>query len=164
MNSNQEIFNKIAEALLIDYTSVYYVNAVTNEYVWFSEDDNFHSLCIAQTGEDFFVNLVRDADKVIYEDDKHIFMRDMTKEKLLAQLEKGAMQSIEYRLMIDGRPVYHTVRLIRGPREGDEYFILGVLNIDDEVRRRQKEQELEQQNRIYNQIADSLAEHYDTLY
>lgn len=164
MNSNQEIFNKIAEALLIDYTSVYYVNAVTNEYVWFSEDDNFHSLCIAQTGEDFFVNLVRDADKVIYEEDKHIFMRDMTKEKLLAQLEKGAMQSIEYRLMIDGRPVYHTVRLIRGPREGDEYFILGVLNIDDEVRRRQKEQELEQQNRIYNQIADSLAEHYDTLY
>ena len=33
MKGNQEIFNKIAEALLIDYTSVYYVNAVTNEYV-----------------------------------------------------------------------------------------------------------------------------------
>ncbi|MCR5167979.1 MAG: EAL domain-containing protein [Oscillospiraceae bacterium] len=164
MNSNQEIFNKIAEALLIDYTSVYYVNAVTNEYVWFSKDDDFHSLCIAQTGEDFFVNLVKDADKVIYEEDKHIFMRDMTKEKLIAQMEKGDMQNIEYRLMIDGRPVYHTLRLIRGPRGGDEYFILGVLNIDKDVRRRQKEKQLLQQNRIYNQIADSLAEHYDTLY
>ncbi len=164
MNGNQEIFNKIAEALLIDYTSVYYVNAVTNEYVWFSEDDNFHSLCIAQSGEDFFVNLVRDADKVIFEEDKHIFMQDMTKDKLLSQMEKGSMQSIEYRLMIDGKPVYHTLRLIRGPRDGDEYFIIGVLNIDAEVRRRQKEQQLEQENRIYNQIADSLAEHYDTLY
>ena len=164
MNGNQEIFNKIAESLLIDYTSVYYVNAVTNEYVWFSADDNFNSLCIAQNGEDFFVNLVCDADKVIYEEDKHIFMQDMSKDKLLSQMEKGSMQNIEYRLMIDGRPVYHTLRLIRGPRDGDEYFIIGVLNIDAEVRRRQKEQQLEQENRIYNQIADSLAEHYDTLY
>lgn len=164
MSSNQDIFNKIAEALLIDYTSVYYVNAVTNEYVWYSADSDFHSLCIEQSGKDFFKNLVRDADKVIYEEDKHIFMRDMTKENLLAQMEKGAMQSIEYRLMIDGKPVYHTLRLIRGPRGDDEYFILGVLNIDDEVRRRQKEQQLEEQNRIYNQIADSLAEHYDTIY
>ena len=164
MNSDKEIFNKIAEALLIDYTSVYYVNAATNEYVWYSVDDNFHSLCIAQSGQDFFVNLVRDADKIIYEEDKHIFMQDITKEKLLAQMEKGVMQSIEYRLMIDGKPVYHSLRLIRGPHDGDEYFILGVLNIDDEVRRRQKEQKLEDENRIYNQIADSLAEHYDTLY
>ena len=164
MNGSQEIFNKIAEALLIDYTSVYYINAVTNEYVWYSEDADYHSLCIEQGGKDFFADLVRDADRVVCEEDKHIFMRDMTKESLLAQMEKGAMQSIEYRLMIDGKPVYHTVRLIRGPRSGDEYFILGVINIDKEVRRRQKEQQLEYENRIYNQIADSLAEHYDTLY
>lgn len=164
MNGSQEIFNKIAEALLIDYTSVYYVNAVTNEYVWYSEDEQYHSLCIAQQGADFFADLVKDADNVIYEEDKHIFMKDMTKENLLARMEKGERQSIEYRLMIDGKPVYHTVRLIRGPREGDEYFILGVINIDEEVRRRQKEQELEKERRIYNQISESLAEHYDTIY
>ena len=164
MNGNQDVFNKIAEALLIDYTSVYYVNAVTNEYVWYSADNKYHSLSIEQGGKDFFTDLVKDADKVIYEDDKHIFMKDMTKEKLLAQLDKGEMQSVEYRLMLDGKPVYHTLRLIRGPREGDEYFILGVLNIDKEVRRRQKEQQLEHEKVIYNQIADSLAEHYDTIY
>ena len=164
MKGSQEIFNKIAEALLIDYTSVYYINAVTNEYVWYSADSDYHSLCISESGDDFFADLVKDADAVIYEEDKHIFMRDMNKENLLSQMEKGDMQSIEYRLMIDGEPVYHTVRLIRGPREGDDYFILGVLNIDEEVRRRQKEQLLENEKLIYNQIADSLAEHYDTLY
>lgn len=164
MNGSQEIFNKIAESLLIDYTSVYYVNAVTNEYTWYSVDEDYHSLSIPQSGADFFKDLVRDADRVIYEDDKHIFMKEMTKEKLLSGMDKGSMQSIEYRLMIDGKPVYHTLRLIRGPREGDEYFILGVINIDEQVRRRQKEKKLEEENRIYNQIADSLAEHYDTLY
>ena len=164
MNGNQEIFNKIAEALLIDYTSVYYVNAVTNEYVWYSADNDFHSLCIEQSGEDFFVNLARDAEKVIYKEDLHIFTRDITKEKLLAQMKRGGMQNIEYRLMIDGKPVYHTLRLIRGPRKGDAYFILGVLNIDEEVRRRQNEEKLEKERHIYNQITESLAEHFDTLY
>ena len=138
--------------------------AVTNEYTWYSVDEDYHSLSIPQSGADFFKDLVRDADRVIYEDDKHIFMKEMTKEKLLSGMDKGSMQSIEYRLMIDGKPVYHTLRLIRGPREGDEYFILGVINIDEQVRRRQKEKKLEEENRIYNQIADSLAEHYDTLY
>ena len=34
MDMQDAIFKKIAEALLVDYTSVYYVNAVTNEYYW----------------------------------------------------------------------------------------------------------------------------------
>ena len=158
MPSNDSIIKKIAEALLMDYTSVYYVNAVTNAYQWYSTDPNFHSLHIEPEGKDFFNNLVRDADKVIYEEDKHIFMEDMKKEKLLAEMKKGTMQSIEYRLMIDGKPVWHTLRLIRGVSDDDdEYFILGVLNID-------KRKKSLQEKLIYNQIADSLAEHYDTLY
>ena len=32
MSLQNDIFNKIAEALLADYSSVYYVNALTNEY------------------------------------------------------------------------------------------------------------------------------------
>ena len=157
MIDNDMIFNKIAEALLIDYTSVYYVNAVTNEYQWYSADSEFHSLNIQQHGDDFFKNLIDDADKVIYEEDKHIFMEDMQKEKLLAQMKKGTMQSIVYRLMIDGKPVYHTLRLIRGTSENDDYFILGVLNIDEEWR-------MKKERETFDQIAESLAEHYDTLY
>ncbi|MBQ2580270.1 MAG: hypothetical protein II574_01430, partial [Ruminococcus sp.] len=133
MVTNDPIFNKIAQALLVDYTSVYYVNAVTNEYQWYSADDEFHSLHLEQRGEDFFKNLVRDAEKVIYEPDKHIFTKDIQKEKLLAEMKKGTMQSIEYRLMIDGRPVYHSLRLIRGLSDNDDYFILGVINIDKQV-------------------------------
>ena len=46
MDNNDIIFNKIAEALLIDYSSVYYVNAVTNEYKWYSINSEFNSLQI----------------------------------------------------------------------------------------------------------------------
>ena len=164
MLSNDNLLNKIAEALLLDYTSIYYVNAVTNEYQWYSNDPDFHSLHIEPAGENFFENLIRDADKVIYEEDKHIFMHDIQKDNLLSQMKKGMMQSIEYRLMIDGKPVYHALRLIRGMNEGEDYFILGVINIDKEVRQRKEAEKAEQEREIYNQIAGSLAEHYDTLY
>lgn len=164
MINNDPIFNIIAQELLVDYTSVYYVNAVTNEYRWYSADPEFHSLHLEKGGDDFFKNLVRDADKVIYEPDKHIFMQDIQKEKLLSQMKKGTMQSIEYRLVIDGKPVYHALRLIRGLSDDDDYFILGVLNIDKQVREKQEAEKVDQERNILNQIAASLAEHYDTLY
>ena len=121
------IFKKIAEALLVDYTSVYYVNAVTNEYYWYSVNPEFHSLKLEQGGEDFFKNLERDCRLAIYEEDQHIFLEDMQKETLLAAMKKGSMQNIEYRLMINGVPVWHTLRMIRGLDENNDYFILGVM-------------------------------------
>ncbi len=54
----------------------------------------------------------RDAEQVVYEEDLHIFKEDIQKEKLLKDMKDGTMQSIVYRLMIDGKPVYHTLRLI----------------------------------------------------
>ena len=112
MDENDVIFNKIAEALLVDYSSVYYVNAVTNEYKWYSINPEFHSLQIEKDGKDFFKNMSRDAEQVVYEEDLHIFKEDIQKEKLLKDMKEGTMQSIVYRLMIDGKPVYHTLRLI----------------------------------------------------
>ena len=164
MGEHDTIFQKIAEALLIDYSSVYYVNAVTNEYRWYSADPQFHSLKLAQNGKDFFVNLVHDAEQVIYEEDKHIFTKDIRKERLLSEMKKGTMHSLEYRLMIDGKPVWHSLRLIRGLSSGDDYFILGVLNVDKEVRQRLAAAKIRKEREIFNQIALSLAEHYDTLY
>ena len=164
MQNSDNHFQKIAEALLIDYSSVYYVNAVTNAYQFYSADAEFHSLSLTQRGDDFFKDLIRDIDIFVYPDDRHIFHEVMQKERMLAQMKKGIMQNIEYRLMIDGKPVYHTLRLIRGIGQGDDYFIFGVINIDKEVRQRLAAEQAEREREIYNQISSSLAAHYDTLY
>ena len=164
MAQNDTVFQKIAEALLVDYSSVYYVNAVTNEYYWYSVNPEFHSLKLEQGGDDFFKNIIRDCKKVIYEEDRHIFIEDIQKESLLNAMSKGSMQNIEYRLMIDGVPVWHSLRMIRGLEEDSDYFILGVINIDSEYKRREAEKETARQKEIYNQITASLAAHYDTLY
>ncbi len=164
MAVQEQVFNKIAEALLVDYSSVYYVNAVTNEYFWYSVNPEYHSLSLEHTGDDFFENLKRDCKLVIYEEDQHIFLEDIQKDNLLSDMKKGSMQKIEYRLMINGIPVWHTLRLIRGIDDTSDYFILGVINIDDEYKRRESEIENKRQKEIYNQISSSLASHYDNLY
>ena len=164
MTKQEKIFNKISEALLLDYTSVYYVNAVTNEYYWYSVNPEFHSLNLEQGGDDFFRNIIRDCKEVIYPEDQHIFIHDIQKEKLLSGMKTGTMQNIEYRLMINGVPTWHSLRLIRGLDDRTDYFVLGVLNIDAQVRQRENEKEIAREKEIYNQITTSLAEHFDILY
>ncbi len=164
MTKQDDVFKKIAESLLVDYTSVYYVNAVTNEYYWYSLNPEFHSLSLEQSGDDFFVNLERDCKNVVYEEDQHVFLEGFKKERLLSAMEKGSMQSIEYRLMIGGVPVWHSLKMIRGLNDNTDFIVLGILNIDEEHRRREEEKETARQKEVYNQITASLAEQYDTLY
>ena len=164
MTKQDDVFKKIAESLLVDYTSVYYVNAVTNEYCWYSVNSEFHSLNLEQGGEDFFKNIKEDCKKVVCEEDQHLFLEGFKKETLLSAVEKGGMFSIEYRLMINGVPTWHALRIIRGLEEASDYIILGVINIDTEHRRREEEKETARQKEIYNQITSSLAAQYDTLY
>ena len=162
--TNDPIFNKIADALLADYTSVYYVNAVTDEYSWYSSDPKLRAFHEKHGGRDFFANVISNSQEMVYEPDRQTFLHEFNKENLLAQMKRGTLKNIEYRLMIDGKPVYHSLRLIRGVMDDDDYFILGVLNIDDMVRARHEAERAEQEREVFNQIAGSLAEHYDTLY
>ena len=77
VTKQEKIFNRIAEALLMDYSSVYYVNAVTNEYYWYSVNPEFHSLNLEQGGDDFFRNIIRDCKQVIDPEDQHIFIEEI---------------------------------------------------------------------------------------
>lgn len=164
MNENETILAKIAGALLADYSSIYYVNAQTGKYRWFSSDPEYRSLDIAKEGDDFFKSMKEDAKKVIYKDDVHIFTEDIQKERLLAEMKTGELRNIEYRLMLDGKPVYHAIRVIHSLNDGGDYFILGIINIEREVNLRMNAEKFRSEREIYNQIAHSLADDYDSIF
>ena len=165
MFDNDIIFSRIAESLLLEYTSVYYVNIITNEYQWYSASSDFHSLKIQPRGDDFFQDLVRDVKQVIYEKDQHVFLNFFQKQNLLEHLKNGDKDVIIYRLMINGKPVYHSLELIHSVQsEKDDYIVLGIKNIDTEHRRKMESEQHEKERVIFNQIASSLAEHYAIIY
>lgn len=127
------------------------------EYITYSLNPQFRSLKIDFEGKDFFKQLIPDAEKVVHPDDKHIFQNDIQKDNLLQDIKDGIMREWIYRLMIDGKPVYHELRMIRGDSDTDDYFILGVTNVDKKVR-------TQKERNTYNQIAESLASRYDIIY
>ena len=164
MNKDPEsksIIGKIAEAFLGAFSSIYIVNTDTNEYQWYSINAEFNSLRIEKSGQDFFANMARDACQVVYEEDQHIFTEDIKKETLTEGREKEFI----YRLLIDGKPLYHSMRLIRGGIHGEEnYFILTVRNVDTEYRALLERKKLEEEQKLFNQVAVSLARVYDVIY
>ena len=160
-SEKKSILGKIAEAFLGAFSSIYIVNTDTNEYQWYSINAQFNSLEIEQTGRDFFADMAENVSKVIPEEDRHIFTEGFRKETLL----EGREKEIIYRLLIDGKPLYHSLRLIRGGIHGeDNYFILTVRNIDTEYRAPMEKQRLEEESALFNQVAVSLARVYDVIY
>ena len=137
MGLNVELFSKIAEALITDYTRVYRVNTKTNEYCRYFINQNSHFLSEEENGDDFFRDIAEYVAPMVYEEDKNIFQTGDLNEKLLNQLRSDNRHSFVYRLMMDDKPVYHTMRLIDEymDKNGDEYFIIGVLNVDKDVRK-----------------------------
>ena len=163
MTDNELAFRSIAETLISEYLCVYSVNAKTNEYILYSAFDWYKSLFDGLDKKDFYADVAKVTEKLIYEDDKHIFLDENLRDLLLSQVENDAVHLTDYRLIIDGKPVYHRSRLIRGVGE-DGCFILGVQNVDNEVRDSFQSEIYRREREIYDQIAGSLTGHYDTLY
>ncbi|MBQ3842370.1 MAG: GGDEF domain-containing protein [Ruminiclostridium sp.] len=160
-----DTFKKIAEALLTDYSIVYYVDAVTGEYRRYSVDPRVNSMRLGLEGADFFGDMIRFADNVVYEEDREAFKNKQNKEAVLHAVSMNVLPRFEYRVMIDGKPVWHTARIIRGinPDEND-YFVYGIINIDKEVRERFEIEKMKKERELYNRIAEGLASNYDVIY
>lgn len=163
--TSSERFDRIAEALLTDYSSVYYVDAVTGSYSFYSIHPATHRLCLGHEGEDFFGDMHVLADKIVYEEDRGLFRQKLSMEAVLAALNNTGLPRFEYRIMLGGFPVWHTARLIRGLSSGgNDYFVFGIINIDEEVRARLELEALKKEREVYNRIAESLASNYDVIY
>ncbi|MBR1796441.1 MAG: diguanylate cyclase [Clostridiales bacterium] len=154
MNS---IIARVATALLIDYTSVYYIDVNTGYYECYSTNSGYKQLELQTSGQDFYADCQRDIRAVVYEPDWDRVSAALTKESLLKQFSEKEAISIEYRLMIDGAPKYHAMRILYDTSEASDSIILGVQNVDHIVRK-------EQVTQTYNAIAKTLANRYATIY
>jgi len=148
---------RVAMALLIDYSSVYYIDLKTNHYECYSTNQGYKKLELQSSGDDFFVDCQRDIRAVIYDEDWEMLSAALSRESLLRQLRDQDKISIVYRLLIGGRPVYHTMRILHDASGVEDCLILGVLNVDEAMR-------AEQATRTYSAIAKTLADGYATIY
>ena len=156
--------SSIIQVLLRDYSNVYCVDAKSKSYKGYSFNTAAGEFGLIAEGDDFFSDLIRDAKKRIYIDDQHIFVEDLQKDKLIKNLGKGTLDNVIYRLMINGEPVWHTVKIYRVTTDSHDYFVIGVLNVQNEVSERIKIDQLERERNVFTEIASQLAERYNTIF
>ncbi len=137
--SDSVTYSSIAAALAADYFGIYYVDTVTGEYSAFRAPDEFADLGIEEDGDDFFKSCAENIPKAIHKDDVDAVRRALKKHNLLRALDKNGTFTMKYRLMVDGKPVFVSLKATRMEAENGRYIVVGVNSIDAQIK---KEKEL----------------------
>ena len=135
---NEKIIYSRLSALSGNYIAFYTVDPVTDMFFEFDSSSDFRELGLTKAGYDFFNTAKREASLAIYPEDLDRFLMRFSKENILKAIEENGIFSVSYRLMISGSPRYVNLKAAKLVEEGVEQLILGVNDVDAQVRREQK--------------------------
>lgn len=133
--SGSRTYSRIIRALAADYYCIYYVDLDSGRFVEYSSREEYRRLGIERSGDDFFAAIERNVERVVYEEDRASILDAMTKESIRAALSKRGSVSLTCRLLFDGAPIYMSIRV---SGMGDGHIVVGISNIDEQVRREQE--------------------------
>ncbi|MBO4452863.1 MAG: EAL domain-containing protein [Clostridia bacterium] len=153
-------------ALSPDYIVLYTIDPATGHYTQYNASKAYKDFGLANVGEDFFEDVVRDSPKAIAPEDLERHLRVMTKENVLSEIQKNGFLIHNYRMMLDGKRIPVSLRATLIKEGGDETIILGVTNDEEEYRRKLEKayKTASDKATIYTHIAHALARGCTDLY
>lgn len=126
-------FSQIAESLASNYDVIYYIDIADSSYFSYEVNNIYGSLRIGRSGEDFFLDSSKNIPKVVHEQDCERVLEFIDKDRMLSSLEDHKDCSIKYRIVVSGDARY--VRMFARKTSDNTHFIVGVENIDAEIRK-----------------------------
>jgi len=164
--ADELFFDVMAQKLLQDYASLFYVNAATDEYIWYGKDPAAKKFVNSAESTGFYEYVTNNAVQMIHEEDRGLVADYLRYDNLIKSVEPGQTKDIKFRYVGGGAPEYYTMRVIRleDNDKGEPVFIIALGNINDEERRQRIVQKLKEEREVYNQIAKSLACEYESIY
>ena len=102
--------------------------------VEYSSSRNYDTLGLAKEGDDFFGTARRLGEKFVYTDDLPIYRDFFTKENILKEIRKNGLFVMQYRLIVDGKPVYINARAALVEEKEGPKLIIGLNNVDTQVK------------------------------
>ncbi|MEE0026451.1 MAG: hypothetical protein U0J70_02590, partial [Atopobiaceae bacterium] len=152
-------------ALTGNFIAVYVINPETNAYHEFSATKGYvESFAQAKEGTDFFRTVSEVSRTFNHPDDQKRFQAAFTKENILAAIERDGIFTLEYRLVMDDRPLFVQLKAAMVQEREGVRLIVGINDVDAQHRQKEINKEIARQREILNQITASLTEQYDTLY
>ncbi len=158
--AESRIFAEISMALSSRYEVIYYIDTQTNHYTEYSSSKEYSQLGVNKMGQDFFATAMHDIQLYIDPEDRERMMKAVDKNSLLDALSQTGMVSYTYKQLLDGRSQYVTMNIVR-PKNDINRIVIGVLNVDKQVRR---EQAALAESETYSKIVNALAKRYEVIY
>ena len=155
-------YSRIARALSLDYTYLYYVSLTTDEFIEYHSTPDREDISVERKGADFFGQSRRDASFLIHKDDQPIFLNSFTKENIIEKINSFGMFSLSYRLMVDGSPTYVNMKATR-LKGNDDHIIIGVNNIDGQKKDQEAFERVIEERKTYARIT-ALSGNYICIY
>lgn len=125
-------------ALAGDYLCIYTVDPETDHYVEYSGSQRYDSLGLAKEGDNFFDIVKRETEKKVYKDDLPLVLPAFTKENVMREIDENGLFVLQYRLVIDGEPIYISARAALVEEKDGPRLIVGINNVDAQVRGKSK--------------------------
>ena len=151
-------FSMLALALANDYESIFVIDSTDDSYIEYTAEGGDKTLSVRSQGEDFYADTVINCKKLVWPEDQARFLKAFQKKNIVDSLKSGESFSINYRLVISGKPQYYFLKTIP---MNDTDIVIGVRNVDKQTRRELKDRE---KRNIYSEIADSLAGMFEAIY
>jgi len=127
-------FTQIAERLASHFDMIYYIDCENSHYSELSTKKVSGELNIQEEGEDFFNASSKNADRLIYPEDRDRIKLFLDRDHLISQLENRRQLTVDYRLVTgDGKKQY--MRMSVTYSTDHSHFIICVENREEDVRR-----------------------------
>lgn len=160
---NQGItYADVANSLSADYMHLYYVDIESDEFDEYTPDASGEDLLVERHGEDFFNASRKDALEYIFKDDLDRFTKSFTKENILKTIELDGTYTITYRLLVEGKPTYVSMKAIKMSKD-ESHMIIGVNNVDTQMKQQEALERMKEEQMAFARIT-ALAGNYICIY
>ena len=149
--STGTVFAHIAMSLARDYTDLFYVNMETGDYTEYHTDDESGVLAEVRRGTDFFESCKREVKLYVHPEDNEAFVKAMDRRFLTETLDRSRGFEMTYRRIKGGDPFYVRMKVSR-MEDDNRYIVIGVTDIDEQVRQRRAEEQMKEERVTYNRI------------
>ena len=130
-------YTQIAERMADHYDMIYYVDCESAHYTELSAKKKSGVFKIQDEGEHFFETARKNADRLIFAEDRKRIKLFLIRDNLISQLENRRRLTEDYRMVVDGGKTQYT-RMSVTYSSDKTHFIICVENRDEDV---QKEKE-----------------------
>ena len=150
-NDDSLTYTGVAEALSADYLYLYQVDLNKETFTEYSHAASGSDVTVERKGRNFFAEARTESETRLHKDDVDLFLKLFKKDNIVKTIDEQGSFSHTYRLMVNGVPNYVNMKIVR--MNNTDKLIIGVSNVDGQMRLKGELERLEVENSTYARIS-----------